>query len=1113
EDFIKKLVSRSFIQSLEFALPDQKDHQTHTLEIALPALENGEYMLFASNGKNFDVENNIFAYKNFRISRITYLTRSLTDGSTELAVRDRENGKPIEGATVEAYENKYNSFSRKYENVLHSRQKTNVDGICLFKAPSAKTYGQNLSFIIINGKDKLDPNDAVYQYYRDTTTKTSIQTNFFTDRAIYRPGQNIYFKGIMVEYRGSHSSIVANKKSTVRFFDANYQEVATVDVVTNDFGSFSGSFVAPSGGLNGQMRIQNETGTAYFRVEEYKRPKFEVKFLPVTGSYRLNETVKITGEAKAYAGNSIDGASVKYRVTRRASYPWWRWWWGSMPNSTEMAITNGEMTSDENGKFEIAFKAIPDFATKKTTMPVFTYTIYADVTDINGETHSATQSVSVGYISMYANAAIPSQIDINQKEQKYDIRTTNLNGQLDPAKISVTVHQLKQPNSFLKNRYWQRPDQFVMTEAEYKAIFPNDLYANEDEKMSWEKSKKVYDKIHHTSVDTILIFSDIYTWTAGDYLLEINGKDNFGMEFSKSLLFKVYNNNSTQNSSMDALSVFETQRIYKPGETAQIVLATKLQNATILFEKEQKGKIVSKEWISLNDEQKILKIPISSEDIDDFRCHFTLVADNRAYTQIRHVSVPDNSKQLDVVFETFRDKLSPGQEEEWRLKVKGNEGDKLLAEILTGMYDASLDAFVNHYWSFYPLRRNYSSISWNVGRTYNSITSDRYVKRTPYFNKVYKYYENLNWFGFNLYGYGRGHYSNSYRRSKISTDREETLEDDVVESEVFAVAEQTAGITTKSDKSPTTSTFKTFDDDGIMAGEKDEDIQDQTIDSRNNTSNNQGGFEDVKVRTNFNETAFFMPHVSTDEQGNAVIKFTVPESLTRWKIMGIAHTQDLKFGSFNKALITQKELMVFPNAPRFFRDGDQVSFSVKISNISDKDLSGFAKIEFFDALTMKPINDLMNHQDIQKTFVTKQRQSTQVNWNISIPQGIMAITYRVKAYSGNFSDGEENTLPVLTNRMLVTESMPMPINGNQKKAFVFDKMKNTTSTTLKHFRYTLEFTSNPAWYAVQALPYLMEYPYDCSEQIFSRYYANSIATFIANSSPKIKAVFGKQNSK
>ena len=1108
EDFIKKLLSRSFIHNLEFALPNQKDHQTHTLEIALPALENGEYMLFASNGKNFDVENNVFAYKNFRISKITYLTRSMTDGSTELAVRDRENGKPIEGATVEAYENKYNSFSRKYENVLHSRQKTNADGICLFKAPSAKTYGQNLRFVIINGKDKFDPDDAVYQHYRDTTTKTSIQTNFFTDRAIYRPGQNINFKGIMVEYRGNHSSIVANKKSTVRFFDANYQEVATVDVVTNDFGSFSGSFVAPSGGLNGQMRIQNETGTAYFRVEEYKRPKFEVKFLPVTGSYRLNETVKITGEAKAYAGNSIDGASVKYRVTRRASFPWWRWWWGSMPNSSEMAITNGEMTSDENGKFEISFQAIPDFSQKKSTFPVFTYTIYADVTDINGETHSASQSVSVGYISMYASASIPANIDQNANPQNYDIRTTNLNGQLDPSIISVTVSQLKQPENFLRNRFWQQADTYLMSESEYKAKFPYDLYANENEKLSWEKTKVVYQNTHHTSKDTVLIFNNIGDWNPGDYILEIKGKDNFGVEFSKSTLFQVFNNRSTQNSNIEALTVFEPQKTFKIGETAEIILATKVKNATVLFEKEKNGVIVSKQWLDLSDEQKKIELPINKDDLEGFRCHFTLAFENRAYTKTIHIAVPDNSKQLNVIFETFRDKLSPGQEEEWRLKVKGNEGDKLLAEILTGMYDASLDAFVNHYWSFYPLRRNHSAISWNVGRTYNSITSDRYVKHTPYFNRAYKYYENLNWFGFNFYGYGygRGYYSNSYRRSKISSDREEGLEDDVVETEVFAIAEQTTGVTTKSGNPTTTGAFKTVND-GLMAGEKDEDTQDPTIDSRNNTSNNQGGFEDVKVRTNFNETAFFMPQVSTDEQGNAVIKFTVPESLTRWKIMGIAHTQDLKFGSFNKELITQKELMVFPNAPRFFRDGDQVNFSVKISNISDKDLSGFTKIEFFDALTMKPINDLMKHQEIQKTFDAKQGQSTQVDWNISIPQGIMAITYRVKAYSGNFSDGEENTLPVLTNRMLVTESMPMPINGNQKKTFVFDKMKNSTSSTLKHFKYTLEFTSNPAWYAVQALPYLMEYPYDCSEQIFSRFYANSIATFIANSSPKIKAVF------
>lgn len=1103
EDITKRLIATAFVQSLSVSLPSQNDYQSHSVEISLPALDLGQYLLFAADGKNFNIEKDVFSKSFLTISNISYLTRNLINGATEVAVYEIDAGKPIEGATVEAYEDKYNSKTRKYEKKLFSREKTNSDGVCVFKAPTANRYNHNLQFTISYGKDKLEPKDNIYQYYRDTVEKPYIQTSFFTDRAIYRPGQIVYFKGIMIEYKGVQSSIVPNQKSKIRFIDANQQEITSLDLVSNDFGSFSGSFTAPSGGLNGQMRIQNETGSAYFRVEEYKRPKFEVSFLPVTGSYRLNEMVKITGEAKAYAGNAIDGAQVKYRVMRRASYPWWRWWWGSIPERTEMAITDGEIKTDENGKFEINFKAIPDFSTKKSTLPVFTYTIHADVTDINGETHSSSQSVSVGYVSMYAHVSIRNQFDKNAKPEKYDIRTTNLNGQLDPAKISVKVYQLKQPDIFYRNRYWQRPDQFVKTESEFRTLFPNDLYLNEIEKMSWEKIKTVYGKIHNTATDTILIFNDLKTWQAGDYLIEIKGEDNFGVEFSKSTLFEVSDNESTQNSNINALTVIEPIGVFKPGETAEISIGTKLKNAIVLFEKEQNGKIISKEWLTLNDEQRKLKIPIAKEDLDGFRCHFTLVANNRVYLKIVYISVPDNSKQLDIAFETFRDKLSPGQEEEWRLKIKGENGDKLLAEILAGMYDASLDAFVNHFWSFYPLRRDYSSIVWSMGSTFNSITSDYYFKHAKYLYKISNVYEQLNWFGFNFYGYGsRGYLRTSSNHRKQTTQSVTVLEDSSVaeEYDLGKVSNEVSAVPTRG------AATRGGVGDGEQGGEKlAEGVFEQ--DKRDETQVLASGFENVQVRTNFNETAFFMPHISTDENGNAVIKFTVPESLTRWKIMGIAHTKDLKFGSFNKELVTQKELMVFPNAPRFFREGDKISFSVKISNISDKDLSGFAKVEFFDAISMKPIHDLMNHNDVQKTFSTKQGQSTQVDWQVTIPQGIMAIAYRVVASSGNFSDGEENTLPVLTNRMLVTESMPMPINGNQKKTFVFEKMQKNKSTTLKHFKYTLEFTSNPAWYAVQALPYLMEYPHQCSEQIFSRYYANSIATYIANSSPKIKAVF------
>jgi hypothetical protein len=263
----------------------------------------------------------------------------------------------------------------------------------------------------------------------------------------------------------------------------------------------------------------------------------------------------------------------------------------------------------------------------------------------------------------------------------------------------------------------------------------------------------------------------------------------------------------------------------------------------------------------------------------------------------------------------------------------------------------------------------------------------------------------------------------------------------------------------------------------------------------------------VQARSNFNETAFFYPHLQTDEQGNVIISFTISEALTKWKMLGFAHTKDLKYSVTQNELVTQKELMVMPNTPRFFREGDKITFSAKVSNLSENAMTGIAQLFLFDALTMQPVDAALKNTSAIKTFTAEKGQSAALSWNIEIPEGISAVTYKVVAKAGKFSDGEEMAVPVLTNRMLVTESLPLPVRYNQPKTYKLNKLLTNTSTTLTNHNLTLEFTANPAWYAVQALPYMMEYPYECSEQVFSRYYANSIATHIANSSPKIKAVF------
>jgi uncharacterized protein YfaS (alpha-2-macroglobulin family) len=1106
DELMKRLTALAYKAQFKESLPSTDDYQKRTVEVKVQPLPVGEYILLTCDNESFNYSKDPMSYVQFRVTNLSYIERSLYDGSTELAVFNRNNGKPVENAKVNVRCNVYNYTSRKYEDRPYTSGVTDKDGHFMIRTAKKEDNGQNLYFTISTKEDKTESENNLYQYYRDTTERTQTHTYFFTDRSIYRPGQTVYFKGITVETKGKNAKLITGKKSKILLYDVNWQEKSSMELVTNDFGSFNGSFIAPTGGLTGQMQIRNEFGAIYINVEEYKRPKFEATFNPIKGSYRLNDKVSVTGVAKAYAGNAIDGATVKYRVTRQASYPWWRWWWGYQPASTTMEIMNGETVTNEKGEYTITFEAIPDFNTKKRFLPLYNYTITADISDINGETHTTNTTVPVGYVSMYASVSLPSVIDQAIAPAKYDIRTTNLNHQLEPANIKVKVTQMVQPETYYNQRLWQKPSTFIYSKEEFSKLFPYDEYNNELDKNGWNKGTVIYERTHNTVSDTILQFENLSTWKSGVYIIEIEGVDKYGVAYGKSQYFSVTNSTKNENTEYTALAIRTNEYVTEPGKVSKITLESSQANAMVFLEFFKEGTVISKQWVELNKNAKTIDFPITEAHYGNISINAVMVINNRSYIANASLHIPKKNERLEVKFATFRDKLQPGQNEEWQLTIKGSDGEKVASELLATMYDASLDAFTPHYWSWYlSLTEKYAPY-WNTSPFNQKAYANKYFNypNTLYLKHIE--YEDLNMYGFYFtggYGYGRGGGKGYYKSYKKSV----TVSDELVLEEEAEAPAMAAGEATKEDSSGendktvsrTTATGKKSKDgkneDGLAQLEE------------KNAEDGRDAGKPIQIRSNFNETAFFMPQLATDAEGNVVIKFKAPESLTRWKIMGLAHTKDLRIGQFTKELVTQKELMVVPNQPRFFRESDQMEFNAKISNISDKDLIGIAKIEFFDGLTMKPINSELGLTTLEIPFSALKGQSTSVAWKIAIPQGLMAITYRVTAQAGNFSDGEEMTLPVLTNRMLVTESLPLPINGNQTKTFSFDKLKNNTSTTLKNFKYTLEFTSNPAWYAIQALPYLMEYPYECSEQTFNRFYANSIATHIANSSPKIKAVF------
>ncbi|CAN5238819.1 alpha-2-macroglobulin family protein [soil metagenome] len=1098
EKFIKYFAAKPVLKSGSYALADDGDYQQHTVEIKLDAIAEGEYMVLYSHHADFATEGNGLAYSFTVISNISYLHRTAADGGTEFFVLNRESGEPISGVNATVYTQRYNSSKSIYENVKSGSYISDASGY--FKVPYfTRENRQNFSVNFSKGNDfnSTESIDREYYYYSSSINQYKyeapderMQTFFFLDRAIYRPGQTIYFKGLVIDTDGKNPKIMPDYATTVILYDVNHQEKGILKVKTNEYGTFNGVFTAPSGGLTGQMQIQNNdgSGSVAFSVEEYKRPKFEVGFNPVTAAFRLNDQIKVEGFARAYSGANIDGASVKYRVVRNANFPYWYWCrWGNYPSSPEMEILNGSAVSDAEGKFNIEFTAIPDLAIDRASDPTFTYTVYADVTDINGETHSSSTSVSVGYKSLLVSVSI-GNINKDEKDlkDKFSINTVNLAGEFQAAKGDIKIYTLKAPNRAFRKRLWEQPDRQILKKEEYYSLFPHDLFADEDNKFKWAKDKEVLSAGFDTGKSKLLNIAGLGKWNVGEYVLEINSTDKDGQSVKEVTYFTVY---APSSKVIPAPSINYEQSVKtsaEPGEKAVFTFGTSEPAIKALYEVERDGVIITKEWITLKKEQRLFEILIKEEDRGNLAVHFSFIKDNRLYIQNLTISVPYTNKTLDVSFESFRDKLQPGANEEWKIVIKGKTADKVAAEMVATLYDASLDEFRANSWYAGFYNSMYARMGWQSTNGFGSNELTPYSSNwnnEPGRSGDYIGFDELNWFGVNFYQFSRE--SRRYR-SGMAMGAAAPMKSKKSDGD-FEMAEEVS-----MDKAEDSLKEQAADVSSTKTGREEVAKHDMS---------------DVKIRKNFNETAFFYPTLQTNGKGEIIVKFTIPEPLTRWKMLGFAHTKDLKSGFAYNQLVTQKDIMVVPNQPRFFRENDKMKFSAKISSLVDKELAGQAQLEFFDALTMKSVDDLMKNQVKTQNFSLKPKQSTSLEWSIEIPEGIQAITYRIVAKAGDFSDGEEMVLPVVTNRMLVTETLPLPIRGKQTKEFRFEKLLNNKSTTLRHQRYTLEFTSNPAWYAIQALPYLMEYPYDCVEQTFSKFYANSIASHIANSNPRIKQVF------
>ncbi len=1082
---INFLIGKNPVQSWNQVLPDAKDYHQRSAEIKIPALPFGRYYILVASGSGLSIEEGAVAEAATTISNLGMMSRRHSDNSIHIHVFDRTTGAPLKNVDAQAFAQRYDSNTRKYVYEKRGKYKTDKDGF-FSVTPSGKYENVKIELSL---KDDVLFETGTYYLYRESSAGSKewqTKTFFFLDRAIYRPGQTVYFKGLTLQTDGEKNELKKNFTVTVELLDVNYQKVSELKLVTNDFGTFNGTFALPQGLLNGNFHLRTVSGYKNFRVEDYKRPRFEVTFQPVTGSYRLNDVVTIEGKAVSYAGANISNAQVQYRVVRKATFPfWWYSWRMPFPQRESMEITNGVVTTKEDGSFSISFSAIADASIPKSQSPVFNYTVIADVTDVNGETQSSESNVSVGDVALQASINVKEVVFTNQPDS-LTITVNNLNGQPENVQGTITVYPLKSPDRILRARLWGEPDTFVLSRSDFMKDFPLDMYENENRYENWERQNKIHESAFDTEKKKSIQLTGLQSWKPGMYVAVLITKDRFGNEVKAEKYFTVYEPASKAMPFKTLSWIHVLTHEAQPGEKAKLLIGSSAKDVKVLYEILFDKKSVSKQWINLNNEVKQIEIPIEEIHRGNIAVSLVFVRNGRSFSHFHTIRVPFTNKQLNIETTVFRDKLIPGQQEEWQLKISGSKGEKAAAEMLAGMYDASLDAFAVNDWNFSIYNEHYYyGFNWEVNRTFRINASGLWYENWNKKNYILKeqQYDRLNWFylkHFDMFTYGW--YDNDVLRSGVVAnavyDRAEIMEETVMTKSLKS-----------DDQPPADRDFK------FSEQEREDDM----------TSEKKPA---VSPRVNLNETAFFFPHLKTDEAGNIIFSFTMPEALTRWKFMGFAHTQDLKLGFITKETVTQKELMVTPNAPRFFREGDRITFSAKVDNLSEKDLSGKAQLFLFDALTMQPVDALFENAKNEIPFSAKKGLSAAVSWNLKIPEGVSAIIYRVLAAAENFTDGEENALPVLSNRMLVTESLPLNVRSGQTINFKFNKLSESgKSKTLMHHKLTLEFTSNPAWNAVQALPYMMEYPYDCSEQIFNRLYANTIASGIANSSPRIQQVF------
>ncbi len=1079
-------IKKSLVRKEVFQLNDPQDYQLHKTSIEMKALPSGIYVAeYEVSGSKPDQDSNQSFY--FIVSDYKIIYQNKNEGNqfaNELKLISSENGQPITNENLTFYEFVENKTLNKVAG------KTDDKGIFKFPATNNKDYYRailiqqpktnDFQLMQIYGNN----NREIYNPNKQTHTKAQI----FTDRAIYRPGQTVYFKVINTKIDNEIESVVSNLKQKITLKDANNQEVSVQNFTTNEFGSYHGSFILPKGKLNGNFTILtdgNSNGYKYIKVEEYKRPKFEVTFDSVKDEYKYGQTIELKGKAMMFSGVALSNTNVNYEI-KKQNIRWRYFPWYPNDNDNENSIL-GEVKTNEKGEFTIKLDLKKD--EKLEGIQIDNYQINASATDINGETQTANTNLKVASVSHYIKTDEIKNTFVDENI-RVKVETKNYNEQNLKKSYQVKLSKLETPNRVFRDNFKTEVQNLPkFSKEEFVSKFPHDLYDKNDELRNWKTSSVILNGAQRSEESL-----DLGKLEAGDYQLElynIEGKDTI----KSTQNFSVWDKKSLKPTQKTFLTVLEPKDEVSRGEKAKVYVYSSIPNALVnVFLQNGLGKTVTEVHQFKNGVLEYeTEIP-NDKNVTGLNIQFQLVSFNDIQTETVDLKIKDTEQPLKIETVTFRDKIEPNSKEKWTVKVVGNDKEKINAEVLANMYDMSLDQFSVNTFNWQKLYRPYSFISSYDIR--ENLSQKYYQKRAKYYIGKYVDIPQFNWFDQysflnSLQGTAAGI---SVSPAPVAMAREEKIEEVVVLGYSRTVTKKNSSVSSN-----------------IV----------ESADKMVNLESSKEELEKIPVRQNLNETAFFYPDLKTDAEGNVNFEFTSPEALTKWKLMFLAHTKDARATTLEKEVVTQKEFSVTPNYPRFLREGDELNLQSKLSNLTSKKMNGSAQLQILDAFTNEDISEKFGLSTLtavsgynkEQAFSVNENGNSALTWKIKVPNNVSSIILKVVAKAGQYSDGEQKAIPVLPNRMLVTDAVPIFVKEGETKTFVLDNLKNTNSTTISNVSNTLELTTNSIWEIMFALPSLKNDQNSSADVVFNKWFADVLASEIFKANPKLKTVFEEYQSK